>query len=314
MSADKRRLGRGLESLISSAREKSLSVEIIQGAGHRIQAIPTTSVSTNPFQPRQDFDLEALNDLVESLREHGLMQPIVVRKKGGAFEIIAGERRWRASQELGWDSIDAVVVEADDKKMIEWALVENIQRQQLGALELANAFRRMNKEFGQTQEEIAKAVGMSRSSVTNTMRLLDLPAVVQERVSRGTLSAGAARALLAISDNDERMRLAAQAESGAMSVRQVEDLVRQQTRGKTKNPKGRVTTLAPEPHQADLERQLTQDLSTRVQIKGSLKRGRLVIDFHSTRELDRLVRRLQGLAPTLSGPDDDGDTDASLTV
>ncbi|HMS15710.1 MAG TPA: ParB/RepB/Spo0J family partition protein [Planctomycetota bacterium] len=301
MSDDKKRLGRGLDSLISSARSRALSVEVIRGAGLRVQRIPVDLLDPNPYQPRVEFRIEALNDLVNSLREHGLMQPIVVRRHEERFQIIAGERRWRASQELGWEMIDAVAIDADDRKMIEWALVENIQREQLGAMELARAFRQMNREFGQTQEEISKAVGMSRPSVANTMRLLDLPQEVQDRVSRGTLAPGAARALLALPQAEAQVELAEEIERTGLNVRGVEERVK-----KAMSPSRAAAVSAPtDANLTSLERELSTLLATRVAIKGTLSRGRLVLDFHSTRELDRLVRKLRGEAPRLAAPTDE---------
>ena len=135
MADQKKRLGRSLESLISAARGQELNMDVVRSSGHRVQSVAVESVSPNPFQPRTEFAIEALNGLVESLRTHGLMQPIVVRKTGDRYEIVSGERRWRASRELGWDAIDAVVIQADDRRMLEWALVENIQREGLGPLE-----------------------------------------------------------------------------------------------------------------------------------------------------------------------------------
>jgi ParB family chromosome partitioning protein len=277
----------------------------------RIQRIPVELLDPNPYQPRLDFDVAALNELVNSLREHGLMQPIVVRRHEDRFQIIAGERRWRASQELGWDMIDAVAIDADDRKMIEWALVENVQREQLGPMELARAFRQMNREFGQTQEEIAKAVGMSRPNVANMIRLLDLAPAIQERVSRGTISAGAARALLGLPKAEDQARLADEIERLGMNVRAVEERVKQALSSKPK-PLG-APPLPSDPNQEALQRELASQLSTRVLIKGSLKAGRLQIDYHSSKELDRLVRRLRGEAPRLAPPEAGGLEEESET-
>lgn len=326
--SEKKRLGRGLDSLISSARSRALSVDAIRGAGLRVQRIPVDLLDPNPYQPRVEFDIVALNELVNSLREHGLMQPIIVRRNEDRYQIVAGERRWRASQELGWEAIDAVAIDADDRKMIEWALVENIQREQLGPIELARAFRRMNREFGQTQEEIARAVGMSRPNVSNTMRLLDLPELVQERVSRGTLTAGAARALLALQDPSMQLGLAEEIERSGMNVRDVEERVKQALQaslaaaaqsGNAPNPLNPGDSLSSlgslgsldslgnrlgrmDPNQAALEREMSSLLGTRVAIRGTLERGRLQIHYHSSRELDLLIRRLRGEAPRFAPP------------
>lgn len=314
MSEEKKRLGRGLDSLINSARSRALSVDIIRSAGLRVQRIPVDLLDPNPYQPRVEFDIRSLNDLVDSLREHGLMQPIVVRRNEDRYQIVAGERRWRACQELGWEAIDAVAIDADDRKMIEWALVENIQREQLGPMELARAFRRMNREFGQTQEEIARAVGMSRPNVSNTMRLLDLPEAVQERVSRGTLSAGAARALLALPEPAVQIELAEEIEKSGMNVRDVEDRVKRALSPRRPGPPeprtGRI-----DPNQAALEREMSSLLGTRLALRGTLDRGSLVIHYHSGRELDRLIRRLRGEAPRFEAPDTGGgDAEEAIPV
>ena len=313
MADEKKRLGRSLESLISAARGRELSMDVVSRSGHRVQGVAVENVAPNPFQPRREFAIEALNGLVESLRTHGLMQPIVVRQSGDSYEIVAGERRWRASRELGWDSIDAVVIEADDRRMLEWALVENIQREGLGPLELARAFRQLAQEFSLTQEAVARAVGMSRPAVANFIRLLELPQSVQERVSRGTVSVGAARALLALGSAAEQEAAAQEIEGGALNVHQVEEFVRERTPGRRRKVAA-TGKAAVDPNQRALAEELQELLGTKVSIQGSLKRGRLWIQFHSARELDRLVRRLRGEAPSLQEPDEQAEEPDSLTV
>lgn len=314
MADEKRRLGRSLESLISAARGRELSMDVVQRSGHRVQSVVVESVVPNPFQPRKEFSIEALNDLIESLRTHGLMQPIVVRKSGSQHQIVAGERRWRASRELGWESIDAVVIEADDRRMLEWALVENIQRQGLGPLELAQAFRQLAREFGLTQEEVGRSVGMSRPAVANFMRLLELPPTVQERVSRGTVSMGAARALLALESVEEQETAAREIEERTLNVRQVEELVRERAPERRRKPAARKSDAPIDPNQQALLEELQELLGTKVSIQGSLSRGRLWIQFHTARELDRLVRRLRGEAPRFEGPDNATTESDTLTV
>jgi len=305
MANERKRLGQGLEGLISAARERSLSPGLLETSGHRVQAIPAGEVQPNPFQPRRDFDIAALNELVESLRNHGLMQAVIVRKTEDGYQLVAGERRWRASQELGWPQIDAVVIEADDQQMLEWALVENIQREDLGPMEIAHGLHRLTDAFGRTQGEVGKAMGMSRSAVANILRLLELPETIQARVSRGTVSMGAARALLSIGDPRRQEEIARQVEAGGLNVRQVEELARRSRGGQGKP--GRGTSKAADPNLASLERDLQALLGTRVTLSG-LERGRLVIHYHTGRELDRLVRRLRGEAPSLSGPPEEAET------
>lgn len=308
MGDDRKRLGRSLESLISAAQGRELSMDVIKRTGHRVQAVVAADITPNPFQPRKVFTLEALNELVESLRAHGLMQPIVVRRQEDRFELIAGERRWRASQELGWETIDAVVVEADDRKMLVWALVENIQRETLGPIELALGFKQLASDFGFTQAQVGRAVGVSRPAVANLVRLLELPDEVQESVSRGTISAGAARALLGLSSIEEQRELASHIETQGLNVRDVEKIVREQTTKKGK-ARRRPTNESPvDPNQQALIEELQATLGTKVSLQGNLKSGRLWIRYHSARELDRLVRRLQGEAPSMESPSvDEGD-------
>ncbi len=296
MTEKERRLGKGLEALIGAARDRSLDVELLKKAGHRVQMVATDLIRPNPFQPRTEFAEEPLNDLVESLRHHGLMQPIVVRRVGSAFELIAGERRWRAARELGWDQIEAVVVEADDRRMVEWALIENVQRQDLNPMELARALKQMSRDFGLTQEEIGKALGMSRPSIANLQRLLDLPESIQASVSRGTISMGAARALLSIEDPHAMASAAARVEKGELTVRQVEALGHLSSGAEKKTPDNQV-----DPNLAELASELQSTLGTKVVISGSTKRGRIQIHFHSARQLDGLVRQIRAKVDQVYG-------------
>ena len=285
-----RRLGKGLDSLISSARDRSLSVDIIRKTGHRIQAVPTESIDPNPFQPRREFRIEELNDLVESLRLHGLMQPIVVRRNGERFQLIAGERRWRASRELGWQTIDAVVVEADDRRMLEWALIENIQRENLGPLELAVAYRDLMLRYDLTQDEVAKNLGKSRPNVANHLRLLDLPDSIKDRVSRGTVSMGAARAILALKDVELQEKIAAQVEAGELNVREIEELARSTSdAGVAAGSTGVRTPPPADPNFEAIREELQSLFATKVVLKGSLRRGRVIVHFSSAAQLDGLI-------------------------
>lgn len=311
MPEREKRLGRGLDSLISRAKDRLEDVQERPEASGRQRQIATDRIVPNPWQPRTDFATEPLNDLVESLRQHGLMQPIVVRERGTQFELIAGERRWRASQELGWARIEAVVVEASDRDMIEWALVENLQRDDLNPIELALSFRQLMREHDLTQSDVARIVGLSRPAVSNTMRLLELPESIQRRVSRGTLSAGAARALLAIPDTDRREEAAERAARGELTVRDIEALSGSRPSAGTK-PRARSSSAprsADEIHLRDLQRELGEILGVPVSLQGDLKQGRIQLRYEDPRILDGLIRRFRALRHTEVAEDEAPDED-----
>ena len=298
MKDRERRLGRGLDSLISAARDQQLDAKDALAAGHQVQDIPIDGIKANPFQPRKTFPVEALNDLAESLRTHGLMQPIILRQVPTGYEIVAGERRWRAAQELGWERLQAVVIQADERKMIEWALVENIQRENLGPLELAASFQRLMTEFGLTQAQVARVVGMSRPSISNTMRLQELPGSVKDRIQRGAVSMGAARALLSLKKDGEREDLARRIEEEGLSVRDVERITQpRDARSESSNRKAQRR----DPNLVALESEFQETLGSRVEMKGQLKRGRCVISWTSAGELDRLIARLRELEDSREG-------------
>ena len=309
MADKERRLGRGLDSLISGLGSPLPGA---QGSGTEVSSagrdLPVGVLDPNPFQPRREFPLETLDELVESLRNHGLLQPIIVRPAGERYEILAGERRWRAAQELGWERIRAVVLAATDDQMLEWAIVENIQREDLNPIELAQACKRLKETCGLTQEDLAQRLGKSRSAVTNTLRLLDLPAAIQNHVSRGTISMGAARALLPVKPPEVQQRLAEQVADGLLTVRQVESAAQAAAR-KTRAPR-----LRPDPNAGALAQELQRLLGTRVGLHGSLKRGRLVIQYFTSRQLDHLVRGLREAAAFNQEPAAPGDDEQALTV
>lgn len=294
MSNTERRLGRGLDSLISAARADRLDADAIQASGKRIERVGLSRIRPNPFQPRTNFELEPLNELVESLRAHGLMQPIVLRRKPSGFEIVAGERRFRAATELGWDSIDALVVEADDRRMLEWALVENIQREQLSPIELARSLADLIERHGASQADAGKAVGMSRPAVSNHLRLLELPDDLQEMVSRGTLSMGAARALLPLENAEVQRETALAAVAGGWSVRQLEEAVRTHQAAPESAPD---TTASPgkrtvRPDAAELAGQIEALLGCKAEVRGTGRKGKLILHYGSREELEGLLRRM----------------------
>jgi len=259
------------------------------------------SISANPHQPRTEFEPGALADLEASIREHGVLQPIVVRVAGTGFELVAGERRLRASRNVGLPAIPVVVREVSDAEMLALALVENLQRENLNAIETARAYRDLLATPGLTQEDVARVVGKSRVSVTNTLRLLDLPEGIQEQVSRGTLTAGHGRALLMCPDAVAMEALAGRIVAEGLSVRAAESLA----------TAGELTPPAPGPrpvrtrrerssHLDELEDRLRTALGTRVVVKpGRGKRGKIVLSYASLDEFDRLYEILTGAEPTL---------------
>jgi len=259
------------------------------------RTIPIASIVPNPFQPRREFDEQELQDLSASIRENGLLQPIMVRpapENPGRYELVAGERRWRAVTRLGWKEVPAVVREMDDRTLLVIALVENLQRQQLSALEEAEGFRRLGDEFGLSQQQIAEVVGRDRSTVANALRLLNLPVSVRQYLADGRLSAGHARALLGLV-NDHRMAdLAKQAVEHNWSVRELEAQV-QRTRPKKDNaPRAE---RARDAHERLLEEELQQQLGTAVKIRsGRGMKGRIEIPFYGAEDFERVFELLTG--------------------
>lgn len=281
-----KRLGRGLGSLLGTSSpepEKKLAREL-----------PIEQIRANPFQPRQHFDADALEDLAQSIRQHGVLQPIVVRTTADGFELISGERRLRACKLAGRASIPAVVRESvSDKDMLELALVENVQRQDLDAIERALGFRRMQEELGMTQEAVAERVGLKRSTVTNHLRLLELSASVQQSVAKGMISMGHARALLALPGHAERERWLARIVRDDLSVRQVEQLTRVVPRASTAKSAAADELQPQAAWVSTLEARLRQRFGTKVELRnGPGFRGQVVLDFFGRQDLERLVELL----------------------
>lgn len=294
MSAEKpRRLGRGLEALIPGS---GLSTSAAPASD--LQRVPIARIRPNPFQPRREFDPAELAELEASLKASGLLQPISVRRRGDAYELIAGERRFRAATNLGWTEISAIVRDYDDQTMLVLALVENLQRANLNAIEEARGYKRLIEEFQLTQQQVADAVGKDRTTVTNLLRILSLPEPVQQLVEQGTLSPGHARALLALSGNASPLAVANDAIARGLSVRELEQLVRElsgtpeppaQRPGqvtKTSVSAAPVTDPAVRRIEDDLRRYLQTDV--RIQLSGPEK-GRIEVAFYSNDDLDRVL-------------------------
>lgn len=292
-------LGRGLSALIPGASEEG---------GSGLQEIPVGAIAPNPKQPRNRFDEEALEGLVTSIREVGVLQPVVVRRSGdSAYELIAGERRLRAAQQLGLATIPAVIRESDDLTSLQEALMENIHRADLGPLELAEAYRELLEELGATQEAVAKRLGVSRPSVANTVRLLQLPVQVQLLVSEGKLQAGHARALLSLEDAEAQGSLGLRIAAEELSVREAEELVRrylalpEQPKKDKKDKKDATMAALNASPMAEVEEILSEQLATRVTIQiGARRRGKIVVEFGSPDDLERIVSEIVGSGPGLA--------------
>ena len=293
----KDRLGKGLGALLG----EYLGDEGVPQAGVTARMLPVSSIAPNPYQPRREFSEEDLADLTSSLRENGLLQPIVVRPvqvQGGAakWELVAGERRWRASMRLGWKEIPAVVRDVDDRTLLVLALVENLQRAQLSALEEAEGYQRLAEEFTLTQQQVADVVGKDRSTVANALRLLNLPASVRHLLRDGKLSAGHARALLGL-ENDRRIAdVARQAAEEQWSVRDVETHVK---RAKQPSPAAQPREKPRESNERMLEEELQRVLGTEVRIRRSRgNRGRIEIPYFGAEDFERIFELIAGQSAT----------------
>ena len=286
------RLGRGLGALLGDYADSPIPA----GAEKAATALPLNRIVPNPYQPRLEFDPAELQELAASIKASGLLQPIVVRPgpATGTYELVAGERRFRAVKHLGWSEVPALVREVDDRALLVLALVENIQRSQLGALEEAKGYAALKDEFGLTQGEIAEAVGKSRSAVANTLRLLGLPASVRRLMDEGSLSAGHGRALLALNDSVQISDLARKAVAGGWSVRELEAAVKALAGGEAP-PRKRDASRNRDPAVAALEETLQVATGSRVAIRlGPKGEGTIRIPFKGPRDLERLFHIITG--------------------
>lgn len=287
--AGRRRLGRGLEALLGpSVNEGPAAARPAAPAAQ----VPLASVRPNPFQPRRVFDDAALTELKDSLRANGLLQPIVVRPAGSGFELIAGERRWRAAQQLGWQEIGAIVKDVDDRTMLALALVENLMRDQLSAIDEAQGYARLIGEFGSSQADVSALVGRSRSAVANALRLLKLPEQIQGMLQAGRLTTGHALALLQLADTAAMLRLAERAADGQMSVRELEAAARD-GKAPDRRPK-RKEGRRPAPEVQRVEDALRKRLKTDVFVGLRGRGGRITVNFYSNDDLSRLLELILG--------------------
>jgi ParB family chromosome partitioning protein len=312
-------LGRGLGALIPT--------EAMGERASALREVPIASISPNPLQPRSHFHEESLASLAASIKELGVLQPVLVRVPDSArpdeYELIAGERRWRAARRAGLQTIPVLVQTSSDVSSLERALVENLHRQDLNALEEAAAYQQLIEEFGYTHEQVATRVGKSRAAVSNTLRLLQLPATVQRLLADGQLSAGHARAILGTPDRTFQEALAKQVVADELSVREVEERVRARVgadaererastaagsasgpEGRSPAPVDRPTRQLPPPGILELEELLSAHLNTRVTVDLTAKRGRVVVEFATLEDLERIYRLMVGPQELAAGVDD----------
>jgi len=290
MATKKRGLGRGLDALLGGASVSAMQEEAAKVDTRELQHLPLELIQRGKYQPRRDMDPQALEELAQSIKNHGVMQPIVVRPlSGGRYEIIAGERRWRASQQAGLEKVPALVREVPDEAAIAMALIENIQREDLNPIEEAVALQRLQQEFQLTQQQVADAVGKSRVSVSNLLRLIALPDGIKTLLAHGDLEMGHARALLGL-PGDQQVEGARHVVARGLTVRQTEALVRQWLSDKEK-PKPEVKS---DPDISRLEQRLAERLGSPVQIKhGQKGRGQLVIRYSSLDELQGVLAHIR---------------------
>ncbi|UVI30320.1 ParB/RepB/Spo0J family partition protein [Paenibacillus spongiae] len=280
-----KRLGRGLDALIPS-----LSVS----EDDKVIEVSLGELRPNPYQPRKTFDDEAIRELAESIKQHGVIQPIIVRTVIKGFEIIAGERRFRASQLCGNTTIPAVVRNFSDQQVMEIALIENLQREDLNAIELAFAYQALMDKFDLTQEELSMKVGKSRSHIANFLRLLSLPEQIKENVSRGTLSMGHARALVGVKEDSRKKELAEQTIANEWSVRDLEEAIQKLDQ---KAPlKTKPASKKRDPYMEQVEESLRDKFKTTVKIKQQKDKGRIELLYYNKQDLERLLELLQQMA------------------
>jgi ParB family chromosome partitioning protein len=286
-----KRLGKGLGALLGDYLPEE------SAEAREFEQLPVAELRPNPFQPRQGHPDESFDDLVASIRENGLLQPLVVRRTDGGWQIVAGERRWRAVQALDWSHVPAVIRDVDDRTMLVMALIENLQREDLSPLDEAHAYRRLIDEFGLTQGQVAERVGRDRSTVANTLRLLGLPNRVRELLAAGKISAGHARALLGLDDETRVIQLARAAADEGLSVREVERRVRQgRAKGRRGAPKAGSRDARSAAYIDRAEQALARALGTAVRVKlDGTSRGRIEIPFRDADDFERIVEIIVGV-------------------
>jgi ParB family chromosome partitioning protein len=289
MNEKRKVLGRGLDTLIPAARAAT-GAQAAPAPGEMVRQLPVEQIDRNPYQTRSRFDETALAELAESIKTSGVVQPVLVRPQpDGRFQLIAGERRWMASQRAGKSTVPAIVKQVSNEQAMEMTIVENLQREDLNAMEQARAYERLGREFGLTQEQMAQRTGKERSSVANFMRLLKLPSEVQGLVEENKLSFGHAKALMSLDAPEAVLKLANRAVALSMSVRQVEGTVHNLMHPE---PKRERAERQVDPNVREAERQLQQALGVRVQIADNKGKGKIVIEYKSLEDFDRVLEAL----------------------
>ncbi|HSE48684.1 MAG TPA: ParB/RepB/Spo0J family partition protein [Terriglobales bacterium] len=289
---DKRKvLGRGLESLLPGARATATAPAPVAAAAESggVREIPIEEIERNPYQTRTRLDEVALHELAASIRSNGVVQPVVVRRVEGRYQLIAGERRWRASKLAGKQTVPAIVKEASNEQAMEMTIIENLQREDLNPIEQARAYERLSREFNLTQEQMAQRTGKDRSSVANFLRLLKLPVEVQLDVESGGLSFGHAKVLMMLESGEAQLELAKRAVDDALSVRQLEQIVHD-----LMHPEPKATRAARQvdPNIREAERELERALGVRVEIRDSGGKGKIILRYGSLEDYDRVVEML----------------------
>lgn len=279
---DRKALGKGISALIPEKETE---------AHEKIMYVSLDKIKPNPFQPREDFEQEALEELTQSIKEKGVIQPLLVRRIGDYFELIAGERRLRAATALNIKEIPVIIKDVQDQDSLELSLIENIQRQSLNPIEEAHAFKYLMDKFNLTQEKISEVLGKSRVSVANILRLLKLPIEIQDEIKKGRISFAHGRALIEIEDLNHQRRLAQEVISKGLSVRELENLIKAQ---RPKGIKRRIDHARREPHLVILEEELQHILATKVRISQRKKRGHILVEFYSPEDLERIMQKLRG--------------------
>lgn len=281
MVAKKRGLGRGLAALIPDEPIADLIDDSTETS--QIKNIEISSIFPNEEQPRKEFDKKLLEELRDSIKEHGVIQPIIVRKKGEGYEIVAGERRWRAAKAADLKEIPCIVKEIDDEEAVKLALIENLQRDDLNPIEEAFAFKKLIEDYKLTHEELAQSLGKSRSYISNSIRLLNLDEEIIEKIKEGEISSGHGRALLAIKDQDERLETARRIVRDKLNVRETERIV------KAKKKKGRGKEKGKDPYIIEVEEKLMRTLGTKVALNLTKKGGTIQIEFYNDEDLERIL-------------------------
>lgn len=271
-------LGKGLRSLIPQT-------EVINR--NQVNMIDVNKITANPFQPRKQFDMEKLEQLAESIKEHGVLEPIIVRRVEDSYQIVVGERRWRASCMAGLETIPAVIKDLSDREMTEIALIENLQREDLNAIEEAEGYRILMEEFALTQEEVAQSVGKKRSSIANALRLLSLEEPIKRYVADGLISRGHAKVLLSVESEKLRLALAKRIVEEGLSVRQLEKLIQQKPKPKIKGK------ADPNPELLMLQEELQRVLGTKVRVDYHGGKGKIEIEYYSYEELERILELMR---------------------